>query len=118
MRRAARVDTIHTPCIDEFKRLGCLVQDTSAIGRGFPDALVLLPSNRIILAEFKTPGAHYAKGKELTPSQVKWHLAWRRAPLYVFRSVQEVSVFVKTDLDDAAFRAHLKGHLAMSDPGQ
>ncbi len=40
MNRAKRTDANHTEIVDLFRKMGCLVWDTSGWGGGFPDLIV------------------------------------------------------------------------------
>ncbi len=69
-RHAARRDVNEQPIVDEFERLGCVVQRLSA--PGCPDLLVSYL--RVLhLAEVKYEDA------DLTPGQKAWHETWAKA---------------------------------------
>lgn len=48
-------DINHKPVMEAFRRAGCIVTDTAALGSGFPDMVVVEPSGRVLLVEVKTP---------------------------------------------------------------
>ena len=81
-----KVDANQAEIVDALRRVGCLVEDMSAAGGGFPDLLVGAPHGRkmIYLMEVKNPKA---KGK-LNALQQKWHAAWQ-GHVCVVSSVEE-----------------------------
>jgi len=52
VRRAARTDTNHKEIVATFRNLGAGVEDTSALGNGFPD-LVVHVAHKTALVEVK-----------------------------------------------------------------
>ena len=68
MRRTTRTDANQAEIVRAFKALGCLVHDTSALGGGFPD-LVVLAYGRPWLVEVKD-GSKPPSARKFTPDQV------------------------------------------------
>lgn len=81
VRRAAKVDANHGLIRDTFRALGCWVRDTSGVGEGFPDLLVV-KGRGWGLVEVKT-----AKGT-LTPQQEKFREEFP-GPYYVVRTIED-----------------------------
>ena len=89
MRRHGKVDDNQSQLVAAARKLGCLVHSTAAIGAGFPDLLIALPSRlgrRLVLCEVKD-GAKSPSAQALTPEQVKFHAQW---PVTVIRSVDDL----------------------------
>jgi hypothetical protein len=81
-RRAAKVDANHGVFVETLERLGAQVRDTSNIGEGFPDLLVLW-RKQLFLVEIKNPNEATKEQVAdpdhlgmLTPSQLKMRAAW------------------------------------------
>jgi len=55
VRRARHTDANHSQIRDLLRQLGCVVADTSDVGRGFPDLLVKTRLGRVFLVEVKNP---------------------------------------------------------------
>ena len=81
-RVAARVDANQGEIVKALRQAGLIVHDTSRLGGGFPD-LVVLKEGHAILLEVKT-----AKGK-LTKDEKEFFDTWREGPVYIVRSVEE-----------------------------
>ena len=81
-RIAARVDKNHAEIVRGLRQAGLIVHDTSRLGGGFPD-LVVLREGHAILLEVKT-----AKGK-LTKDEKEFFDTWQGGPVYIVRSVEE-----------------------------
>ena len=71
MRRAARIDANHTEFVKLFRALGAVVFDTSRVGAGFSD-LVVIWRGEIMLVEVKD-GAKAPSKRKLTKAQVDFH---------------------------------------------
>lgn len=93
-RRAAKVDGNHAAFVEALRRYGAQVRDTSAIGEGFPDALVLW-RKALFLVEIKSATGKGATAESiqdpdhtgmLTPSQLKMRKAW---PIIVALTAEE-----------------------------
>lgn len=80
MRRAARIDANHAEIVRALRAAGCGVQDTSAVGCGFPDLVVHGPVHpfRTVLLEIKD-GKKSASETRLTAAQMRFHAQWRGA---------------------------------------
>jgi len=87
MRRASRTDANHAAIRDGLRDAGCIVEDTSGAGNGFPD-LVALYRNRVRFLEVKD-GAKPPSARALTPAQVRFHRDWH------------IHAVVVTSLDEA-----------------
>lgn len=74
-------DKNHAEIVSALEAFGARIFDTSGVGSGCPDILVLKPNKRdVVLMEIKT-----AKGS-LKPGQVEAHQEW---PVKVVRTVEE-----------------------------
>lgn len=71
MRRAARVDRPHAEFVRLFRSLGAVVFDTSRVGGGFSD-LVVIWRGEVMLVEVKD-GAKAPSKRKLTKAQVDFH---------------------------------------------
>lgn len=94
MRRAARQDANQPAIVAALRAIGCSVSDTSGVGDGFPD-LAVGYRKRTTLLEVKD-GSKPPSGRELTPAQVKWHIAWR-GQVSVVTSVEEAIAAVSAE---------------------
>lgn len=55
-------DLNHDSIVAEFERLGCVVEDTTCIGQGYPDIVVGLPGfMAVLLVEIKNPNSEYGR---------------------------------------------------------
>lgn len=81
MRQAAKVDANQSDIVTALLNAGCSVQDTSAVGKGFPD-LVVGRARRTYLIEVKTE-----TGK-LTPAQAWFSAIWQ-GHFQIARSVDD-----------------------------
>lgn len=93
MRRAARVDANQAQIVSALRAAGATVEDTSAVGRGFPDLVVgyRRPGERFgntWLMECKD-GNKPPSARELTPMQIEWHVNWRGGACVVVNSPDE-----------------------------
>lgn len=93
MRRAANVDANATAVTNAFRGLGCSVEPTHMVGRGFPD-LVVGVAGINLLVELKAFPAHTEKGR-LSDEQQAWHDAWR-GQVCVVRSLEDVGRLVES----------------------
>ena len=80
-------DSNHGELTQAYEQQGCSVADTSAMGEGFPDAVVGA-AGVTDLVEFKTPDG------ELKPSQETFMRTWRGSIVWVVRTVQDVDYHV------------------------
>ncbi len=71
MRRAARTDQNHEQVRLAFRKCGCVVYDTSAVGQGFPD-LIVVAKSFMAMVEVKD-GAKSPSRRKLTEDQVDFH---------------------------------------------
>lgn len=88
-RRAARVDDNHAEILAAVRSLGALVVDTSAVGSGFPDAIIGW-RGRLIWIEIKN-SARPPSARKLTPSQCVFHAEWARinCPVQIVETVSD-----------------------------
>lgn len=87
-RAFSRKDANHDELAAVYVELGCTCWDTSALGGGFPDAVVGA-AGITDLVEFKTIGG------DLEPSQRTFIAKWRGSSLYVIRTRDEVVFHVQ-----------------------
>lgn len=73
-RYARRVDDNHREVVATFEALGCRVRSTAALGRGFPDLLVLC-RGMLHLVEVKD-GRKPKSERKLTPAEEAFAKAW------------------------------------------
>lgn len=80
MRRARRTDSNHAEVRDFLRKAGCVVEDTSDVGRGFPDLLVKTPKGAVLLVEIKD-GSKPPSRRFLTEDEravaVRWGESYR-----------------------------------------
>ena len=91
-RRAARRDANHTAVADTFRALGCSVFETDRVGEGFPDLVVGMQGDNL-LVEVKNPATYYGR-TGLNGSQTKFNEAWRGSKVMVICSADEAAAFV------------------------
>jgi hypothetical protein len=75
VRRAARTDDNHAEIIKAFRKFGCSVADTHALGGGFPDAVVA-KNYKTVLIEIKD-GAKPLSARQLTIDEAKFYDKWQ-----------------------------------------
>ena len=85
-RYAARVDQNHSEMKDHFERLGCKVADAARLGGGFPDFVVSL-HKQTVLVEIKS------KDGKLSPEQERFHREWK-GEIYEARTLDDVIAIV------------------------
>lgn len=86
MRRAARVDENQKEIVTALRKIGAKVEPMHAMGRGFPDLLVLW-RGVLTLLEVKD-GSKPPSKRKLTPDQVEWHAKWRDC-VHVVENVEQ-----------------------------
>ncbi len=95
MRRRGRVDQ-NQPCIVEaLRKVGCIVEVISDIGRGVPDLMVYsprLPGSGLLLLEVKMPG------EGLTLAEKNWHARWAIG-VRIVHSVAEALIAVGVEAE-------------------
>ena len=96
MKRTAsgpcRKDNNHNEIVERLIELGCSVRDTSAVGRGFPDAVVGM-MGRDFLMEIKNPKTSYGKAG-LNGAQQKFADEWRGSKPVVIWSILQAEAWV------------------------
>lgn len=86
MTYARRVDANHGELKGHFEKLGCSVHDASRLGEDFPDLIVAL-HKQTVLVEVKTE-----KGK-LSPGQIRFRREWKGIT-YEARTLDDVIAIV------------------------
>ena len=81
--RAKKVDDNQAEIVKALRACGVSIQDTSAVGKGFPD-LVISYQGRNHLVEIKNPEA---RGKQ-NPRQMKFMTEWN-AKIHIVTNVSE-----------------------------
>ena len=99
-RRAARRDANHKGVADTFRALGCSVFETDRVGEGFPDLVVGLMGDNLLI-EVKNPETHYGRGG-LNKSQKTFNDAWRGDKMCIITSPDEAAAFVLNRRRDAS----------------
>lgn len=84
----SRKDANHDALAAVYIELGCSCADTSALGGGFPDAVVGA-AGVTDLVEFKTQGG------TIEPAQVTFDAKWRGSPCWVIRTRDDVVFHVQ-----------------------
>jgi len=92
MRKFARKDGNHKEIIAAFRSLGATVYDTEWIRSGFPDCLVGMRGNNV-LVEIKDGSLPPSKRK-LTPDELKFHAEWR-GKVVIINNVDEAIELIK-----------------------
>lgn len=85
-RWARRVDDNQREIVKGLMQIGCLVHDTSAAGKGFPD-LVTAYRGRLHMLEIKD-GNKSESRRKLTPVQRDFHRLWH-GHVTVVKSLEE-----------------------------
>lgn len=100
MRKRARTDSNHSEIREAFRKLGCSVWDTAAMGNGAPD-LVVAKSHNTICVEVKD-GALPPSKRKLTADEQEWMLNWHGA-YAVVSDLNDVECVVKRLADATPF---------------
>lgn len=98
MRQRAKVDRNHGAIRDSLRELGFKVEDTSKVGRDFPDLIIfgldhILEMHRVLLVEVK-----YGKGK-LSAGQQEFAENWRGAVITAYSLVDVLAAFGWTEAE-------------------
>lgn len=93
MRRAARVDANQGTIVSEYRRLGCSVRSTAALGKGFPDLCVGI-GGLSALVEVKD-GSKPPSARALTPDERDFRDTWTGG-VYLVEKVEDVARHVET----------------------
>jgi Holliday junction resolvase len=88
-----RTDRNHAEILRAFRDFGCSVVDTSALGEGFPDAVIGI-NGETGLVEIKD-GSKHASKRKLTPSQVKFIRSWKGGPYVIITSIDSAVEFAR-----------------------
>lgn len=86
MRRSARIDANQPAVVEFFRKAGCSVAITSALGGGFPD-LVVAKRGLTIVVEVKD-GSRKPSEQRLTEDEERFFGAWL-GHWYVVRSIED-----------------------------
>ena len=89
--RKRRTDANHADAMAWFRALGCAVFDAHSVAGGFPDLVVLTPSERVVLVEVKD-GAKPPSARRLTPAAVEFCRRW---PVSVCTSAADAGEIVR-----------------------
>lgn len=92
MRKFARKDGNHKEIIAAFRSLGATVFDTASLGSGFPDCVVGMRGNNM-LVEIKDGSLPLSKRK-LTPDELKFHDEWR-GKVVIINNIDEAVELIK-----------------------
>ena len=104
MRFRARVDRNQKELVRAIRDMGASAESLARLGDGFPDLLVGISDQVMVLAEIKSE-----KGK-LTPTQVKWRDRWRGPAPYIVRSIDDAVVLVNNLRDYAGLPYFVRVH--------
>jgi len=74
MRSAARIDDNQPEIIKAFRKFGCSVADTHALGKGFPD-IVVAKNFKTAVIEIKD-GSKPRSACKLTTDEIKFRSSW------------------------------------------
>lgn len=88
MSRARKVDARQKTVVECFRQLGCSVELLYMVGGGFPDLLVGLFGENV-LVEVKE------EKKGLRPNQSEWAASWRGGPVIVVHNEEEALALVR-----------------------
>ena len=93
--RVRRVDANHSVLVNEFRKLGARIWDTSALGRGFPDAVVAIRYSahgvyRMFAVEFKNPDQPPNK-QRLTGPEAEFAAYWPPECFRIIRTIEDVT---------------------------
>jgi hypothetical protein len=75
VRYARRVDANQAEIVALLRQLGCIVEVTSDVGRGFPDLVVKTPKGTVLLVEVKD-GSKPKWETLLTPAELATWARW------------------------------------------
>ena len=92
MRKFARKDGNHKEIIQAFRDLGATVFDTASLGSGFPDCVVGMRGNNV-LVEIKDGSLPPSKRK-LTPDELKFHATWQ-GKVVIINNIDEAIELIK-----------------------
>ena len=93
----SRKDANHDALAAVYRELGCSCEDTSALGGGFPDAVVGA-AGVTDLVEFKVEGGR------VEPAQETFMARWRGSPVWVIRKRDDVIQHVQSLRTRARFK--------------
>lgn len=91
MRRAARQDGNHDAIESVFRAAGFSIQDTSMVGNGCPDLFAAI-NGQTVAIEIKDPSQPPSK-RRFTPSQKRWHAAWK-GRAHVVETVEQALMLI------------------------
>ncbi len=96
MPKAKRTDANQQEIIDALRKIGASVEDTSAVGNGFPDLVVGFRQKNFLL-EVKDPAKPPSK-RRLNPRQKIWHRDWRGQKAVVETPAQAIAIVTEQPL--------------------
>jgi Holliday junction resolvase len=99
MRRAANVDQNQRQVVAALRAAGCSVHVTSAVGKGFPDAICARPNGTTFVLEIKAPLGPLGGSSHrlMNEKQVAFALSWL-GEHHVVRSPEEAVRLVRPTL--------------------
>jgi hypothetical protein len=101
VRRHGRSDGNQREIVEALRTVGATVEDTHALGHGFPD--ILAGFRRFNWAiEIKLPGA------KLTPDESLWHSSWN-GQIAVVHSIEEAFELIGLEQNGAAWKRRTAG---------
>ena len=86
MRYGTKKDANHNEVVDALRGAGCLVEDMSHVGCGFPD-LMCADNGVLFLVEIKNPKTGYGR-RGLNKRQKEWHKEWEGYPISIVDSAE------------------------------
>jgi hypothetical protein len=86
MRTAARADDNQAAIVQALRDAGFSVDDTSRVGKGFPD-LVVGVNGKTLIMEIKNPSTRYGR-QGWSGRQEKWLSSWRGGPVALVTDVE------------------------------
>lgn len=98
MRKAARVDSNQPRIVKVLRALGCEVFPSHQLGKGFPDLVVAVNDNRVLLIEIKD-GAKPPSARKLTPDEEAFAA---RFPVEVIETEEQAIALVQRVRREAA----------------
>jgi len=90
-RIAARTDSNQKEIVKSFRKLGCTVTHTHAVGKGFPDIVIGFQGNNYLI-EIKD-GMKSPSQRRLTDDEQKWHDEWKGS-VHIIESISDVHIFI------------------------
>lgn len=90
--RASKIDENQPEIVEAFRKMGCSVAITSAVGKGFPD--IVVGCNHINLMVEIKDGSKAPSKQKLTSDQIDFHGKWLGS-IEVVKNIDDVTRCVK-----------------------